>query len=296
MHVDDLKNEIKSILHPEPNEEGDMRWDAPHPRLASVHGLDTSYFRGPSDPKGDGVFQRLLHDDSDPLHNTLQSITVPFSLLTASLQLFGDSLIEYHERQRRWDLYRFYPPILITAWSAFEAWLRIHSEILAAVVPTLPKPVRDALLEVRNVVEKNGQIEERPDRKPVLDRFWLLLKYGCSLEFDRGGRVWQAGTKLERVRNSLVHYDVSKAPSLTAAEVWGHLEAVMLLLIAPSTLARRTLLSQQFDHYSTLVQLHSLISEFEERPLHKGWARDAVVFDCPFDGGDETKYPSRWRS
>jgi hypothetical protein len=296
MHVDDLKYEVKSILHPEPDEDGQTRWDPPHSRLSSVHGLDTSYFRGPFGRKGDGVFERLLHDPSDPLHDTLQSITVPFSLLTASLQLFGDSLIEYHERQRRWDLYRFYPPILMTAWSAFEAWLRISSEILVAVVPTLPPAVRDALLEVRQVVGKNGEIEERADRRPVLERYWFLLKYGCNLEFDRGSRVWQAGASLVTLRDSLVHYNVSKAPSLTASQVWGHLEAVLLLFIAPSTLARRTLLAHQFDHYCTLVQLHPLISEFEERPLHKGWPRDALIFDCPFDGIDETKYPSRWKS
>ena len=184
----------------------------------------------------------------------------------------------------------------MTAWSAFEAWLRISSEILVAVVPTLPRAVRDALLEVRQVVAKNGQIEERADRKPVLERFWLLLKYGCNLEFNRGGRIWQAAVDVVTVRDSLVHYNVSKAPSLTSRQLWGHLEAVMLLFIAPSTMAGRTLLSHQFDLYCTLVQLHPFISEFEERPLHKGWPRDALIFDCPFDGVNETKYPSRWKS
>ena len=296
MHVDDLKYEVESILHPEPDEDGQTLCAPPHPHLSSVHGLDTSYFRGPFDLNGDGVFERLLHDASDPLHDTLQSITVPFSLLTVSFQLFGDSLIEYHERQCRWDIYRFYPSILMTAWSAFEAWLRISSEIFVAVVPTLPRAVRDALLEVRQVVGKNGQIEEWADRKPVLERYWLLLKYGCNLEFDRGSRVWQAGVDLVTVRDALVHYNVSKSPSLMASQVWGHLEAVMLLFVAPSTLARRTLLIHQFDHYYTLVQLHPLISEFEERPLHKGWPRNSLIFECPFDGIDETKYPSRWKS
>jgi hypothetical protein len=152
------------------------------------------------------------------------------------------------------------------------------------------------LLEVRQGVGKNGQIEERVDRKPVLDRYWLLLKYGCNLEFDRGSRVWQAATDAVTARDSLVHYNVAKAPSLTSSRVWTNLEAVMLLFIAPSTLARRTLLSHQFDHYGTLVRLRPLISEFEERPLHKGCLRNALIFHCPFDGIDETKYPSRWKS
>ena len=292
MHLDDLRYEVESILHPEPDEDGHRHCDAPHPRLSSAYGLDTSYFREPFDPTRDRHFERLLDDPADPLHDTLQSITVPVSLLRASFQLFGDSLIEYHDRERRWDLYRFYPSILMTAWSAFEAWVRLNSEILAAVVPTLAPPVRDAVLEVRRVVGKSGQIEERMDRRPVLERYWLLLKYGCNLELERGSRVWQAGTKMVSARDSLVHYNVSEAPSLTATQIWGHLEAVMLLFIAPSTLARRTLLPHQFDYYATLVQLRSLISDFEERPLHKGWSQDAMIFHCPFDAADETKYPS----
>jgi len=297
MHIDDLKGEIELILNPEPDEDGLVRY-SPNQSLSSVHGLDTSYYRGLWQVgwlKRDGAFERLLQDGSDALHDTLQSVTVPGSLLHAALKLFGDSLVEYHERERRWDLYRFYPSILMTVWSAFEAWVRISSEILVAVVPTLPRSIANALLEVRSFVARNGQIERQPDRRPVLDRYWLLLKYGCNLEFDRGSRPWQAGKQAAAVRDSLVHYDVVKAPSLTASEVWNHMEAVMLLFIAPSTLARRTLFHDQFGYHDMLVQLHSLISEFEERPLHKGWPRDAVIFDCPFDGVDESKYPSRWK-
>jgi len=297
MHIDDLKGEIELILNPEPDKDWLVRY-SPHSRLSSVHRLDTSYYRGLWQVgwlDRDGAFERLLQNPADSLHDTLQSITVPGSLLHAALKLFGDSLIEYHERERRWDLYRFYPSILMTAWSAFEAWVRISSEIFVAVVPTLPRAVADALLEVRSFVERNGQIEAQPDRRSVLDRYWLLLKYGCNLEFDRGSRSWQAGRQAAAVRDSLVHYDVLKAPSLTASEVWNNMEAVMLLFIAPSTLARRTLFHEQFGYHDMLVQLHPLVSEFEERPLHKGWSRDAIIFGCPFDGVDESKYPLRWK-
>jgi hypothetical protein len=290
MKIEELTQTVRSILNP-----SGPHFDVPDERLSSVHGLDTSYFRGPLDLKGDPAFERLLNNTSDPLHDTLQSITVPFSLLTASVQLFGDSLIEYHARERRSDLYRFYPPILITAWSAFEAWLRISSQILVAAVPSIPPAVRAALLEERDVVERNGQIEKRPDRRPVLERYWLLLKYGCNLEMDRNSQVWQAGANVVKVRNSLVHYNVLKAPSLTASQIWAHLEAVILLFIAPSTFAQRTLLPGQFENYLTLVQLQPLISEFEERPLHKGWPRDALIFHCPFDAADDSKYPPRFK-
>ncbi len=294
MDLADLKHEINSVLRPERDEEGSLCWDMPHSRLSSIHGLDTSYFRGPFVPDGDRLFERLVDDNADPLHDTLQSITVPASLFMAALQLFGDSLIEYHERKQRWGAYRFYPPILMSVWSAFEAWVRISSKILVAVVPTLPRAIRDSLLEIREGVEKDGRIIEKPDRKPVLDRFWLLLKYGCDFEYDRSSARWQAVNKMRRVRDTFVHYDVTGAPSLAASEMWGYIESILLLLIEPSTRLRRTLFGPQFDLYSTLAELHPLISKFEERPLHKGWSKRATIFDCPFNGADGMRYPPRW--
>jgi|SRR5438445_1680211 len=305
--IHDLEDEIYGILNPEPDEPGDLPDFPPHPRFSSIHGLDISYYHEESqiyDPKyptsvvyinRDRTFERVLRGASNPLHKTLDSISVPDCLLQSALQVFGDSLIEYHENERRWNLYRFYPSILVSVWSAFEAWVRINSEIFVTVVPTLPRSIADALLEVRSVVKKNGEIKLQPERRPVLDRYWLLLKYGCNVEFDRGSRLWQAGREAALVRDSLVHYDVSKAPSLTSFEVWNHMESVMLLFIVPSTLARRTLFQRQFYYYYILAQLHPLISEFEERPSHKKPPRDASLFDCPFDGVDESKYPSRWK-
>lgn len=156
--------------------------------------------------------------------------------------------------------------------------------------------VRGALLEMRQVIDKNGTIKDRRDNKPVLERYWLLLKYGCNLELDRGSRVWQDGRAVEKARNMLVHYNISKAPSLTTSQVWEYLEAVMLLFITPSVLTKRTLLSQQFDLYSILVRLYPLISKFEEKPLHKECRPTALIFNCPFDGIDEVRYPHSRKS
>jgi len=292
MDIADLKSEIDAILHPEPDDDDPLHWVAPHSRLSSVHGLDTSYYRGPFDLKGDGAFKRLL-DESDPLQDTLQSVTVPLSLFTAAFQLFGDSLLEYHDRKRKWDVYRFYPSILMTVWAAFEAWLRISSEILVAVAPALPRAVKDALLETREVVEDSGDVKPRREPKGVLARYRFLLKHGCADTVVRGSSVWQAAELSRETRNCLVHYDVRKAPSLTTSGLWGHMEAVLMLLIAPSTRICRTLFEPQFDLYSKLVALHSLMAEFEERPLHKGWPKESGIFDCPFDGVDAKKYPLR---
>lgn len=93
------------------------------------------------------------------------------------------------------------------------------------------------------------------------------------------------------LRDTLVHYDVAKAPTITATETWTHIESAMLLFIAPSTMASRTLFHSQFEFFNTLTKLHPFISEFEERPLHKGWSKEPQIFSCPFDGADESKYP-----
>lgn len=295
MDTDDLRQQIQSILHPEPDDDGLHYESWPHPRLSSEHGLDASYFRGGHEPRGDGAFERLLQDSSDPLHNTLESVSVPLSLISAALELFGDSMVAYHEDKRRWGIYRFYPPILTTMWSAFESWVRISSQIYLATAVNVPTPVRDALNETRAVVNEKGEITPRADRRPVLERYSLLLKYGCGLSVDRGAKFWQAGKLVEKTRNALVHYEVAEAPSLTASGMWHHMEAVFLLLIAPSCLVGRTLFSHQFDYYSLLVELLPLVSEFEERPLHKGWPKEALIFHCPFEGVDEGRYPLRWK-
>jgi hypothetical protein len=182
----------------------------------------------------------------------------------------------------------------MTVWAAFEAWVKISSEILVAVNPKLPHSVAEALLEKRAIVDASGKIKDKRDLKPVLTRYWLLLKYGCNFECDRGSAIWQAGDKARIVRDTLVHYDVPGAPSLTASEVWNHMEAVLLLFIEPSTKLRRTLFYSQFDLYSTMASLQPLIGEFEERPFHKGWPKEAKIFYCPFDAPDATRYPPRW--
>jgi len=295
MDTEDLRGQIELILHPEPDDDGTRYYAAPHSRLVTEHGLDTSYFRGHFDLAGDLQFERVLNDENDPLHVTLTSISVPSSLMSAALQLFADSIVTYHAQPRRWDVYRFYPPVLTTIWSAFEAWVRISSQLFVSTASNIPQPVKDALNETRQTVNEKGKITLKSDRRSALERYCLLLQYGCGLTVDRSRKYWQAAKNVEGVRDALVHYDVTKAPSLTASEVWSHIEAIMLLFIVPSCIIRRTLNAHQFDYYSMLVELLPLVCEFEERPLHKGWPKEGLIFYCPFDGTDENRYPRRWK-
>jgi hypothetical protein len=111
------------------------------------------------------------------------------------------------------------------------------------------------------------------------------------LNLDRGGQTWQRGEQIAATRDSLVHYNVTTAPKLSALDIWKHLESVMLLFIEPSTIAGRTLFYWQYECFNTLTALHPLVPEFEERPLHKGWPKEPQIFDCPFDGVDDGKFP-----
>ena len=95
-------------------------------------------------------------------------------------------------------------------------------------------------------------------------------------------------------RNELVHYRFSDMPSLKATELWQHLEAILLLLIGPSSHIGRSVMPGQYEVYGVLCELHDLAEEFEERPFFKGipLKLDSVLFPCGFENVDETKFPT----
>ncbi len=179
----------------------------------------------------------------------------------------------------------------MTIWAAFESWVRITSDLFIHVVENLPPVVADALIEERPYIKENLKIGRIADRRSTLDRYWLLLKYACNIEYDRGSTIWQNGEAVVTARDELVHYKTSKAPTLTMRNVWEHMEATLLLFIGPSSEAQRTLFLKQYAYHSMLVELLRFIIDFEERPLHKGWPAGGTIMYCPFDNVDEKKYP-----
>jgi hypothetical protein len=295
MDRNELADQLQAIFDPEPDEDGFVPDTPPHPRLADSHGLNLSYWK-PFEFGSTSQFSRLVRDRADPVNAVTQSLSVPSSLFWAGLRLFGDSLLAYCDTEDRRGVFRYYPPILVTFWAGFEAFVRLYSELLIHLLPATPVAVKSALLEVEDYVERDGGICQRQRSRPVLDRYWLLLKYGWKLEFDRGGRIWQAGQDVAAVRNQIVHYEVSTAPTLKATELWNYLESMLLLLIGPSAALRRSVFHRQFDLYWVLVDLNRLIEEFEERPVHKGWPFSPYLFSCSFEGIDSTRYPPGFTS
>src|SRR5262249_49114219 len=147
------------------------------------------------------------------------------------------------------------------------------------------------LLELEDYVGRDGEVLTRSRQRPVLDRYWLLLKYGYGLDYDRGSKIWQAGQAALAKRNELVHYEVSSAPSLITSELWTHLEAILLLFVGPSTVLGRSVYSHQFEVHWVLSEMRPLIIDFEEKTSFKGKMSGGYLFPCSFDGIPEERYP-----
>jgi len=289
-----LREEVWAILNPEPDE--DFHGFLPHDRLANVHKIDCSYW-SPREWVSQSIWNRLVGDPKDPIHDSIESLTVPNSLWWAALRLFGDSLIAYSDdkdesQKDGWAVFRFFPSVLMTFWASFEAFVRLQSEFLLAMSSVLPEPIRQAFTEIEVTVDNRGQIIQRSRRRPVLERYALLLEYGYSLKVDRGATFWQNAVAANKARDMLVHFEISGSPSITCRDLWAHLEAITLLWIVPSALCERTIYYQQYDCYHMIAELHPYLVDFEERPFHKGWPRSGgVVIHCPMDNLDDEKYP-----
>jgi hypothetical protein len=92
--------------------------------------------------------------------------------------------------------------------------VRIYSELFVKTASSLPATVQWALLEKEEQLDKHGDVQIGRKPRSLLERYWLLLKYGYGLEFDRGSRVWQLGDSALRKRNGLVHYEITSLPSV----------------------------------------------------------------------------------
>jgi hypothetical protein len=292
----ELEGRIYDIFHPEPvvGSDGPEYYEMPpHSRLRSEYGLDTSYWR-PFEYGSSSDLVRRAYDDE--ISSVIQAQQVPFELFMGSFRLLGDSIIAYHREKERIGPYRYYPAILMSAWASFEAFVRVYSELLVKTVPSLPAAVRNAILEVEQYIDANGQVLDQRKLRPLLQRCWWFLKFGHGLEYDRGCRVWQIGESALHKRNNLVHYEVSDMPSLTATELWSYLEAILLLLIGPSAQIGVSIMPDQYELYGVLVELRSVVEEFEERPFFKDKpvSASAVIFPCPFKNVNSTKFPT-WR-
>ena len=294
---DDLYGQIQSILDPEPDEEGETGYqDLPHPRLTSEHALDLSYLKTfNSEGRTDHPRTRLCPTDAESVHFLTRNSDVPVRLFRAALRLFGESVITYADVEQRVGPLRFYPPIILTFWSGFETFLRHSSELLLATTNNVPQAVANVLTESERFVDPKGRICDRTRFRPVLERYFLLLKYGQRYELNRGARFWQRLKAAQILRDYYTHLDVTKDPrSISTSEVVEFMESVLLGIIAPSAHVKRTQLLHVYDLYWDWDSLRKLGTEYVEQPLLKDMpvGRDRYFFYCPFDGVDSERFPN----
>ena len=197
MDYEELYGQIYNIFHHEPviGNEGEEYYETPpQDRLTAEFGLDTSYWKPFEYGAGSALVRRATVDDND-LSSVIQAQQAPFELFFGTIRLLGDSIILYHNEDPRHGPYRYYPAILMSAWASFEAFVRVSSELLVKTARALPNSIQLALLESEDGIEKNGVIRSRRKFRPLLDRYWWLLKFGYGWNMIVGVAYGKWGTQ-----------------------------------------------------------------------------------------------------
>jgi hypothetical protein len=257
--------------------------------------FDLSYWR-PYEYGAGSAASRQITSAADPLHTIMQSLTAPMLLMQSAIAVLSDGIDQRAKSsEARSETFRHLPPALITFAAGFEAFVRFSAEVFVEVAKDLPPSVRHALLETEESVDGQGRISTRTRYRPTMDRFAILLRYGCGKEIDRGSKEWQDANQAIGLRDQIVHYKIQDCPALKASQVLTAMKALLVLPIAASGLIGRSLWYCQFDLYAMLDSVADdlkQVGDFEEAPLHKDWPHHVPLsFPCPFINVDESKYP-----
>lgn len=237
----------QSLVHPEPDEDGQLLHEYPVPRLTSVYGLDFGYFNTDFTWEGSSVhrYTRYCPKSQEIVHVLTRNQDVPERLFESALRLFADSIALRTKEEKRIGELRYYPPVILTFWSVFETFVRRSSELMIATVKDLPQPVANYLQEREVFVDSGGIIKERTRFQSVLNRYALLLKYGYQWNPDKGNKHWQRLVAAKNLRDYYTHLDITEPRAISANEVLEFMESVLLGIIWPSSILQRTLLLGQ---------------------------------------------------
>ena len=130
MPEEELSRKIWSLFNLEPDDEGIMPREFPAQRIVEHHNLDISYMKTliPEGTTTHRYTRRCSAQDTE-LHAIDRNMDTPIRLFLAALRLLGDSILEYDGVEKRVGDLRFYPPVILTFWSGFEAFVRYASEL-----------------------------------------------------------------------------------------------------------------------------------------------------------------------
>lgn len=291
-----LSGKIWSLFNPESDEDGNTPREFPVERITHHHNLDASYMRTLT-PEGTTThrYTRRCSKEDTELHAIDRNMDTPIRLFLAALRLFGDSILEYDGAEKRDGDLRYYPPVLLTFWSGFEAFVRYASELLVITVPSTPDAIRDYLREQEVKIIEKGDIKITNRFRPVLDRYLVLLRYGYDFQVDKNATYWTDLVAAQTLRNYYTHIGIRESKAITATEVVNYLEAVLMAIITPSCLLQRTLLLNIYYLYDTWAGLAGCVEEYSEQPFfHDKAFNEGYMFHCNFENVDATRFPN-WR-
>jgi hypothetical protein len=293
---EELSGRIYSLFNAEVDEDGNVPREFPHDRIIKHHALDISYMKSFA-PEGTTThpYTRRCSKDDIELHAIDRNMDTPTRLFLAALKLFGDSVLEYDGvKERRGDL-RFYPPVILTFWSGFEAFVRYTSELLVITVPGIPETVKNYLQEQEVFIDDKGDIKTKRKYSAVLYRYSLLLKYGYKFNRDKGAAYWQNLKNAQELRDYYTHVAIRESKAITSRDVVNYLEAVLMAIITPSCLLQRTLMLNVYYLYDTWAGLADVVEEFSEQSFfHDKPFKEGYLFHCNFEDVDADRFPN-WR-
>lgn len=299
MTTDELASEIDYLFNPEIDEDLSPR-ELPHERLEQYHKLNFDHLKQ-FNWEGSTIHPstRICPEDDTGLASLIKNDDVPRRLFEAALRVYGDSLVRYMDTEKTVTELRFYPPVILTFWSAFEAFVRHCSEMMILTSKEIPGAASDFLREVSPKIDRKGAIGVRTQFTSVLDRYSVLLHYGFNLDVDRGNRHWQNLEEAKELRDYYTHIDVTRSRSISDQQVLAFLEAVLLGIIWPSSLVQRSLMIGAINIYWVWASLRELTAEHlppghVEEPAFHSWnlERQPFMFYCPFTSADTDRFPN----
>lgn len=292
--LQDFMDKIHWLFHPEPDEDGIAPREFPNKRIREHYGLNMSYMES-FDWEGSSVhkYTRLCPSEEERIHVLTRNQDVPYRLFGAALRLFADSIIEYHDKNDKEGELRFYPPIVLTFWAGFEAFVRYSSELLIVTANGLPVEVVNFLSEQEKYIDRKDEVSVRAKYQGVLDRYAVFLKYAYNFDVTKGDKYWQDLVRAKKLRDYYTHLDVSEPREIRSQEVLVFMEAILLAIIIPSAELQRTLMLGVYWLYEIWTTLNDYNVEYTERPFFMNWhLKEEYLFHCNFESVDRERFRS----
>jgi len=276
--------QLREILEPEPDDDGDISLEYPISDLKKVHGLDAeSYLRAnDADYEGSSLHPHSrIRDGNERLALLSKSNGVPYDLFSSGLRILADSLVEHDGEEPREGQFHHFPPAILAFWAGFECYLRYASNMMVETVRVVPDEVSNVLLE-------------KDKYHPVLVRYQTLLERGYQYKVNRGDAWWQHLEQARDLRDHFTHIRIDTPRGVTSDEVLDFMDNVLISLIRPSCDLHRSLMLGQYRLYEGSRYLRTVNARYTEKPFFLDWKMERGLhgIHCNFENVDEDRFPN----